>query len=133
MNIGEAKACSGLPVKTIRYYEDIGLITPARAPNGYRDFADDEVHKLIFLAHARSLGFSIEECRELLGLYKDKDRASADVKRIAAAHLAEIERKLTELEAMRKTLSHLVHNCHGDERPECPILDGLADIGGDSA
>jgi len=133
MNIGEAKAFSGLPVKTIRYYEDIGLITPARAPNGYRDFADDEVHKLIFLAHARSLGFSIEECRELLGLYKDKDRASADVKRIAAAHLAEIERKLTELEAMRKTLSHLVHNCHGDERPECPILDGLADIGGDSA
>ena len=133
MNIGEAKACSGLPVKTIRYYEDIGLITPAGAPNGYRDFADDEVHYLIFLAHARSLGFSIEECRELLGLYKDKDRASADVKRIAAAHLAEIERKLTELEAMRKTLSHLVHNCHGDERPECPILDGLADIGGDSA
>jgi len=133
MNIGEAKAFSGQPVKTIRYYEDIGLITPARAPNGYRDFADDEVHKLIFLAHARSLGFSIEECRELLGLYKDKDRASADVKRIAAAHLAEIERKLTELEAMRKTLSHLVHNCHGDERPECPILDGLADIGGDSA
>lgn len=133
MNIGEAKAFSGLPVKTIRYYEDIGLITPARAPNGYRDFADDEVHKLIFLAHARSLGFSIEECRELLGLYKDKDRASADVKRIAAAHLAEIERKLTELEAMRKTLSHLVRNCHGDERPECPILDGLADVGGDSA
>lgn len=128
MNIGEAKAFSGLPVKTIRYYEDIGLVLPARLPNGYRNFADEDVHRLAFLAHARSLGFSIFECRELLSLYKDKDRASSDVKRIAEAHLAEIDIKLKELGAMRETLSHLVHNCHGDDRPDCPILDGLADI-----
>lgn len=128
MNIGEAQAFSKLPVKTIRYYEEIGLISPKRSSNGYRDFADEDVHRLVFLAQARSLGFSIENCRELLSLYGDKGRASADVKRLATAHLVEIDRKLQELGAMRETLSHLVRNCNGDDRPDCPILDELADM-----
>jgi MerR family copper efflux transcriptional regulator len=127
MNIGEAQAFSNLPVKTIRYYEEIGLISPKRLPNGYRDFADGDIHKLVFLAHARSLGFSIENCRELLSLYNDKGRASADVKRVATAHLVDIDRKRQELGVMRETLSHLIHNCNGDDRPNCPILDGLAE------
>ena len=126
MNIGEAAFASGLPVKTIRYYEEIGLVTPNRTTNGYRVFGDADAHKLMFLAHARSLGFSIEDCRALLGLYENQGRASADVKGLAQQHLTEIGRKITELEAMRKTLSHLVENCNGDDRPDCPILDGLA-------
>lgn len=130
MNIGDAQAASGLPIKTIRYYEEIGLIAPKRSQNGYRDFTDEDVHKLVFIAHARSLGFSIEHCRELLGLYDDQSRASSDVKAIAKTHLAEIERKLNELSAMRHTLSHLIQNCQGDHRPDCPILDGLAESDG---
>jgi Cu(I)-responsive transcriptional regulator len=125
MNIGDVAARCGLPAKTIRYYEDIGLVTPQRAANGYRSFRDSDLHKLTFLGHARSLGFSIEDCRALLALYEDESRASADVKRIAKDHLTRIDRKLAELKAMRDTLAHLVRECAGDERPDCPILQGL--------
>jgi MerR family copper efflux transcriptional regulator len=126
MNIGDVAEVTGLPAKTIRYYEDIGLVTPARSRNGYRDFSDRDAHKLTFLARARSLGFSIEECRTLLSLYEDRDRASADVKQVAREHLDHIARKIEELEAMRTTLQTLVARCHGDDRPDCPILDDLA-------
>ncbi|MCV2881487.1 Cu(I)-responsive transcriptional regulator [Actibacterium sp. XHP0104] len=126
MNIGEASDRAGLPAKTIRYYEDIGLITPARTDSGYRDFSDTDLHRLIFLGRARGLGFTIEECRALLQLYDDKSRASADVKRIAQQHLVQIGEKIAELEAMRATLSDLVDACHGDHRPDCPILTGLS-------
>ena len=127
MNIAQAATRSGLPAKTIRYYEEIGLIRPHRGPNGYRDFSEADSHKLAFLARARSLGFSIEDCRALLALYEDRDRASGDVKRLAEKHLDEIDRKLRELEEMRATLSTLVSRCHGDARPDCPILTGLAE------
>ena len=126
MNIGDVSSQSGLPAKTIRYYEEIGLVRPHRGANGYRDFAQADVHKLAFLARARSLGFTIEDCRALLALYEDRQRASADVKRVAEEHLARIERKVAALEGMRAALGHLVERCHGDERPECPILDDLA-------
>ena len=127
MNIGEAATASGLPAKTIRYYEDIGLIRPDRSENGYRDFDNVHVAKLTFLKRARSLGFGVDQCRALLSLYEDRARASADVKRLAVEHLDEIEAKISELEAMRATLSHLVERCHGDDRPDCPILDGLTE------
>jgi Cu(I)-responsive transcriptional regulator len=126
MNIGEVSRASGLPAKTIRYYEDIGLIRPARGANGYRDFSDRDAHMLAFLGRSRSLGFSIEECRTLLSLYQDRDRASADVKQLAREHLEDIARKIAELEALRGTLQTLVSRCHGDDRPDCPILDDLA-------
>jgi MerR family transcriptional regulator, copper efflux regulator len=126
MNIGDVAAKSGLPAKTIRYYEDIGLIRPARGENGYRDFGTADLHELAFLCRARSLGFTIEECRDLIALYADRERASADVKRLADGHLAQVERKIDELRAMRDTLAELVERCHGDERPACPILEDLA-------
>ena len=126
MNIGDVARRSGLPAKTIRYYEDIGLVRPARDPNGYRRFAERDLHKLAFLGRARALGFSIEECRTLLALYEDQGRASADVKRIAEDHLARIDEKIAELRSMRETLAHLVHACAGDDRPDCPILKDLA-------
>jgi Cu(I)-responsive transcriptional regulator len=126
MNIGEVSERSGLPPKTIRYYEDIGLIRPRRGPNGYRAFADADAHRLAFLGRARSLGFSIEECRALLALYADDERASGDVKQLAEAHLAAIDRKIAELASMRATLARLVRRCAGDARPDCPILDDLA-------
>ncbi|MBM1632879.1 Cu(I)-responsive transcriptional regulator [Sulfitobacter mediterraneus] len=126
MNIKEVGAATGLPVKTIRYYEDIGLVSPKRQSNGYRVFSDTDQHKLAFLARARSLGFPVESCRSLLALYDDKGRASADVKQIAKEHLKEIDRKLAELSAMRDTLGHLVEACAGDHRPDCPILQDLA-------
>src|SRR5262245_51406991 len=129
MNIGDASERSGLPAKTIRYYEDIRLLKPARSDNGYRDYSVEDVHRLKFLQRARSLGFTVEECRQLLSLYGDRERESADVKAIAESKLVEIDRKIAELVGMRKTLQHLVHNCHGDHRPDCPILDELA--GGD--
>jgi MerR family transcriptional regulator, copper efflux regulator len=126
MNIGDAAERSGLPAKTIRYYEDIRLLKPARGGNGYRDYSNEDVHRLRFLQRARSLGFTVEECRQLLSLYGDRGRESADVKAIAEGKVAEIDRKVAELLSMRRTLEHLVHSCHGDERPECPILDELA-------
>ena len=126
MNIGEVARASGLPAKTIRYYEDIGLISPDRNTNGYRDFAGADLHKLAFLARARSLGFTIENCRNLLSLYEDRDRASADVKAIALNHLDQIERKIAELEGLKQTLSQLAERCHGDDRPDCPILEDLS-------
>ncbi|EAQ23086.1 Cu(I)-responsive transcriptional regulator [Roseovarius sp. 217] len=126
MNIGEVATASGLPAKTIRYYEDIGLLRAARGANGYRHFDDRDVRMLSFVSRARSLGFSIDDCRSLLSLYADRDRASADVKRIAREHLTGIAKKITELEAMRDTLEDLVSRCQGDDHPDCPILDGLA-------
>jgi len=126
-SIGEAASQTGLPAKTIRYYEEIGLVLPQRTANGYRVFGPTELHELTFVARARALGFSIEECRALLALYHDKSRASAEVKTIARAHLREIEAKIADLEAMRDTLSHLVETCAGDDRPDCPILAGLAE------
>lgn len=126
MNIGEVAERSGLPAKTIRYYEDIGLIRPRRGPNGYRAFADADVQRLAFLGRARSLGFSIDECRALLALHADAERASGDVKQLAAAHLGQIDRKIAELAAMRATLAGLVARCHGDDRADCAILDDLA-------
>ncbi|RYG92684.1 Cu(I)-responsive transcriptional regulator [Loktanella sp. IMCC34160] len=129
MNIGEVAEKTGLPAKTIRYYEDIGLVRPLRGDNGYRQFRDSDAHKLNFLGRARALGFSIEDCRDLLALWEDQDRASADVRQIAKGHLAEIERKITDLSAMRDTLQGLVRACHGDDRPDCPILNGLAETG----
>lgn len=126
MNVSEAARLSGLPTKTIHYYEEIGLIRPKRRGNGYRDFDGHDLHKLRFLARARGLGFAIEDCRTLLSLYEDRNRASADVKRIAETHMAGIAAKIRELEAMKATLGHLVAHCHGDDRPDCPILEDLA-------
>ncbi len=126
MNISQVSERAGLPAKTIRYYEEIGMIKPARGANGYRSFSQDDLHRLAFIGRARSLGFGIEDCRGLLALYNDRDRASADVKAIAQTHLSEIDRKLTELTEMRKTLAHLVSACAGNDRPDCPILQDLA-------
>ena len=127
MNISEVGTRAGLPAKTIRYYEDIGLIRPERGPNGYRRFREADLHKLAFIGRARGLGFSIEDCRALLALYEDKARASADVKDLAERHLARIEAKVAELRAMQDVLTDLVHACAGDARPDCPILSGLAE------
>ncbi|MHA6326919.1 Cu(I)-responsive transcriptional regulator [Roseivivax sp. CAU 1753] len=126
MNIGDVSRRSGLPAKTIRYYEDINLISPQRSANGYRTFREQDLHKLAFLGRARALGFGIEDCRSLLKLYEDTDRTSAEVKQIAREHLTEIERKIEELTEMRRTLTHLVQACAGDNRPDCPILADLA-------
>lgn len=126
MNIKEVSDRSGLPAKTIRYYEEIGLIRPLRAANGYRAFRETDLHKLAFIGRARGLGFSIEDCRSLVALYEDKTRASADVKALAERHLARIDAKIGELQAMQQVLGELVHACAGDDRPDCPILSGLA-------
>ena len=126
MNVGTAARRSGLPAKTIRYYEEIGLISPARAGNGYRDYSGDDIHRLAFLRRARGLGFSIEDCRQLMALYRDKGRASHDVREIARSHVTAIEEKVRELQSMRATLQKLVNSCHGDHRPDCPILDDIA-------
>lgn len=125
MNIGEVSTKSGLSSKTIRYYEEIGLVTPLRDPNGYRSFRDSDMHKLAFLGRSRALGFTIGDCRNLLALWDDQDRASADVRRIAREHLGQIESKIVDLEAIRDTLSNLVRECAGDHRPDCPILENL--------
>ncbi len=126
MNIGVIAGRTGLPAKTIRYYEDIGLIRPKRDPNGYRSFQETDYHKLAFLGRARTLGFTIEDCRTLLALYEDESRASADVKKVAIHHLEKIEQKLVQLQEMRAILDRLVSDCAGDDRPDCPILRGLA-------
>ena len=128
MNIGEVAKMAELPIKTIRYYEEIGFIQPKRSANGYRSFRVSDVHKLAFLGRSRSLGFSIDDCRALLQLYENDTRASADVKQIAQEHLARIDAKVKELQAMRNTLSDLVDACAGDNRPACPILSDLATL-----
>ena len=126
MNVGDAARRTGLPAKTIRYYEEIGLIAPQRAGNGYRDYSGDDVHRLAFLKRARNLGFSIDDCRQLMALYRDRSRASADVRQIASDHVLAIEDKIRELQSMRSPLQKLVHACHGDARPNCPILEEMA-------
>jgi Cu(I)-responsive transcriptional regulator len=126
MNISEVARETGLPAKTIRYYEEIGLIKPLRDTNGYRLFRVSDVHKLAFLGRSRALGFSIEDCRRLLALYEDQCRASADVKALAEEHLAQIDSKIAQLRSMQATLRELVEECAGDKRPDCPILRDLA-------
>ncbi len=127
MNIGAAAERSGMPPKTIRYYESVGLIQPAeRRGNGYRDYSDKDVATLRFVHRARGLGFTIEECRELLALYRDRERASGEVKKIALDRVATIDGKIAELQGMRSALLTLAHRCHGDDRPDCPILEDLA-------
>lgn len=127
MNIGEISNRTGLPAKTIRYYEDIGLVSPPRDPNGYRSFGETELHMLAFLGRARALGFSVEDCRSLLTLYKDETRASSEVRAIAKDHLKRIEEKIADLREMEATLSTLIASCAGDDRPDCPILQSLAE------
>jgi Cu(I)-responsive transcriptional regulator len=126
MQIGEAARNAHLPVKTVRYYEEVGLVKPLRTGNGYRDYGDRDVHLLKFVQRARSLGFSIDECRLLLSLYEDKRRASADVKALASEKIKQVDLKIHELQSMRKTLQRLAEHCHGDDKPDCPILDDLA-------
>ncbi len=126
MNIGIVAKKSGLPPKTIRYYEDIGLILPDRLDNGYRSYSEADAEKLRFLQRARSLGFSIEDCRRLLSLYENENRASADVKSLANKHLEIIEKKILELESLKSTLKVLIDDCRGDHRPDCPIINDLA-------
>lgn len=128
MNIGDVADRTGLPAKTIRYYEDIGLVTPRRSENGYRVFRDNDLHKLAFLGRARALGFTIEDCRTLMALYEDQTRESAQVKAVAKDHLSVIDDKIKQLQSMRSTLAHLVECCSGDNRPDCPILNDLAQL-----
>lgn len=126
MNIGAAAKRSGLPIKTVRYYADIGLVTPqGRSDSGYRQYTATELNKLIFARRARTFGFTIEETRELLSLYEDRNRSSADVKSIASGRLDDIKAKMTELQALHDELAHLVHACRGDDRPDCPIISGF--------
>lgn len=127
MNIGQAADKSGVSAKMIRYYEQIGLITPPlRTDSNYRVYGPEEVHVLRFIKRSRTLGFSVEETGALLTLWRDRTRASSEVREIAAGHISALETKIAELEGMVKTLKHLVHCCHGDDRPDCPILDDLA-------
>ena len=127
MNISGAAKAAGLPVKTVRYYADIGLVQPAaRTAAGYRDYDDAAMRKLSFVRRARGFGFSIAQCRELLGLYQDEHRSSAEVKQIASARLEDILAKQRELQALHDELEHLVGACCGDERPDCPIIDYLS-------
>lgn len=126
MNIGEAAAASGVSAKMIRHYEAVGLISAARAANGYRVYGEREVAVLRFIRHARDLGFPLEDIRRLLALWQDRGRASAEVKRLALAHVAALEAKADSLSRMAASLRHLAAHCHGDDRPDCPILDDLA-------
>jgi MerR family transcriptional regulator, copper efflux regulator len=127
MNIGKAAQVSGVNAKLIRHYESIGIIPkPSRTEAGYRVYSDNDVHTLTFVRRARGLGFSMKEIKKLLGLWRNRTRASADVKALAQTHIKELEDKIKELEAMRDTLKHLSKNCHGDGRPGCPILEDLA-------
>ena len=127
MNIGDAAKQSGVSAKTIRYYEDIGLIPPAvRAGNGYRHYSQSDVETLRFIQRSRHLGFSVKDVGGLLTLWRDKKRASADVKAMALSHIEEVERRIAELQSIRDTLHHLTDRCHGDDRPDCPILEGIA-------
>ncbi|MDF1671688.1 MAG: Cu(I)-responsive transcriptional regulator [Roseovarius sp.] len=128
MNIGEISKASGVSTKMIRYYEKINLIAPARrTESSYRVYSDSDIHTLRFIRGARDLGFSVDQMKTLLALWKDRSRASSDVKAFALSHIAELERKSAAIKAMTKTLKHLADNCHGDGRPECPIIDGIAE------
>ena len=127
MNVGDAAARSGLPAKTIRYYESIGLIPPAlRNEGNYRTYTEHDLQTLKFVQRARGLGFSVKDVAKLLTLWQDRGRASAEVRSLAQEHVSEIDRKIEELKGMRRTLTHLIEKCHGDHRPDCPILDDLA-------
>jgi MerR family copper efflux transcriptional regulator len=128
MNIGEASKASGVSAKMIRYYEQIGLIKPAhRTDSSYRTYVENDVHTLRFIRRARDLGFSVEQMKTLLALWRDRSRASADVKAIALEHIAELERKAAAIAEMTSTLKHLASHCHGDDRPDCPIIEGFAE------
>ena len=128
MNIGEAAARSGVSAKMARHYESLGLLPEvARTDAGYRQYGERDVHTLRFIRRARDLGFSMAEITDLLALWQKPDRASGDVKRIAEAHIADLDRRIAEMTAMKRTLAQLARCCHGDGRPDCPILDGLAD------
>lgn len=127
MKIGQAAAATGISERMIRHYEKVGLISPAaRRDSGYRDYDERDIHTLRFVGRARDLGFPLEEIRTLLALWNDRERSSADVKSLALARAAELKRKARELDAMRRTLEQLAESCHGDERPDCPIIDDLA-------
>ena len=127
MNIGQAAAASGVSAKMIRHYEEIGLTrAPGRTTSNYRTYSENDVHVLRFIRHARTLGFGMADIKELVGLWQNRSRSSAAVKRVAGKHLADLERKIAELQAMVRTLQHLTRHCHGDHRPECPILEELA-------
>lgn len=126
MNIGQAAKASGVSAKMIRYYEQSGLIPAAdRTASGYRDYSDTDVHMLRFIRRARDLGFSVAEISNLLGLWRDETRQSAEVKRLAQGHIDELEKKIKDLQDMAHTLTVLVNACHGDHRPHCPILQSL--------
>jgi MerR family copper efflux transcriptional regulator len=128
MNIGTVAERSGVPPKSIRYYESIGLIHPAeRRPNGYRSYSPHDMRTLAFIKRARSLGFPVEEVRDLLDLWRDRSRKNSAVKAMAARHIEALGRKIEELQSMRKALAELVKRCRGDSRPDCPILDDLED------
>ncbi|MFO1122782.1 MAG: Cu(I)-responsive transcriptional regulator [Hyphomicrobiales bacterium] len=126
MNIGEAAAASGVSPKMVRYYESIGLLPAAdRTASGYRSYTASDVHRLRFVRRARDFGFEMEEIRNLLALWQDRSRSSKDVKRIAEAHVADLDARIRHLTELRDTLMHLAHCCHGDHRPDCPILNDL--------
>ncbi|HYD98061.1 MAG TPA: Cu(I)-responsive transcriptional regulator [Alphaproteobacteria bacterium] len=128
-NIGEAAAASGVSAKMIRYYESIGLIpSPGRTESNYRRYDDKDIHRLRFIKRARTLGFSLEDTGRLLALWNDRSRASAEVKRVALGHVRELEQKIAELQGMKDTLAQLAACCHGDERPDCPILAELESV-----
>ena len=127
MNIGKAAKLSNLTIKAVRYYANIGLVKPQQnISTGYRDYTEEEVAKLKFIGKARSFDFSINECKELLSLYDDKNRTSKEVKKITLEKISQIESKLKDLNDLKKELSYLANNCHGDDKPNCPILDELS-------
>lgn len=127
MNIGKAANLSNLTIKTVRYYANIGLIKPKQnSLTGYREYNEEEVSKLKFIGKARKFDFSINECKELLSLYEDKNRTSKEVKKITLEKISQIENKLRDLNDLKKELSFLANNCHGDDKPNCPILDELS-------
>lgn len=128
VNIGEAAAASGVSAKMIRHYESVGLLPAAkRSDSGYRTYSEADVHALRFVRHARDLGFSIKEIGALLGLWHNRRRSSKAVKDLTAGHIAELDRKISELQGMKRTLQDLADHCSGDDRPHCPILESLAD------
>lgn len=130
MNISRAARATGLTTKTIRYYESIGLVSPAyRQDNGYRGYSDQNIRDLLFIAQARQLGFSLKECAELMSRYQDKDRKSADVKELALRKISDLDDKISQLQSIREHLKEMVECCHGNEQPDCPIIDSLTRTG----